>query len=224
MSFFLFKNMKNLPSSSRWLATVSALLLLACGSLLSGCLSRPYLNRQTFLFNAPAMGATNVMANGRVLAIRKLLIAAPFDGRPLVYRTGEFSYVRDPYAEFLEPPAQELMVPVQGFLLGTGDFSQVVESGSALRPDTLVEISISQLFGDFRKTGHPAAILTMQFTIFDAPNGVAAKMIFQKEYSRVVPLDAPAAAALMKGWDQALADIFRNLSSDFRMVENLKPR
>ncbi len=134
------------------------------------------------------IAATNTVASNRVLGIRNLQIAAPFDGRSFVYRTGEFSYVRDPYAEFLEPPAEELMAPVREWLRGSGNFSAVVEASSALKPDMLVEVSVSQLFGDFRQPEHPAAILTMRFVFFDATNGVPGKAIFQQEYSRSIPL------------------------------------
>jgi hypothetical protein len=166
------------------------------------------------MFNTPAIGATNIVAGGRVLGIRSLQIAAPFDRRSLVYRTGEFSYVGDPYAEFLESPAEELMEPVRGWLLRDGNFQAVVTRGSALKPDTLVEINISQLFGDFREPNHPTAILTMRFTFFDAPDGVPGKVILQREYSRSIPLGAPIAAALMKGWDQALEQILGEVSSN----------
>ena len=80
-----------------------------------------------------------------------MAIAAPFEGRSLVYRTGEFSYLRDPYAEFLEPPAEELLAPMRGWLHNSGNFIALTEAGSALKPNTLVEISVSQLFGDFRQ-------------------------------------------------------------------------
>lgn len=163
----------------------------------------------------PTISVTNVVASNRVLGIRNLQIAAPFDGRSLVYRTGEFSYVRDPYAEFLEPPAEELMTPVRECLRGNGDFSAVVEVGSALKPDTLVEISVSQLFGDFRQPEHPAAILTVRFVFYDALNGVPGKVILEQEYSGSIPLGAPTSAALMKGWNQALAEILTEVSSDF---------
>jgi hypothetical protein len=153
-----------------------------------------------------------------VLGIRNLQIAAPFDGRSLVYRTGEFSYVRDPYAEFLESPAEEMMAPVRGWLRDSGNFSAVVESGSALKPDTLVEISVSQLFGDFRQPAHPSAILTIRFVFFEAPNGVPGKVIIEQESSRSIPLSAPTAAALMEGWNQALDEILTEVSSDFARI------
>ncbi len=130
-----------------------------------------------------------------MLGIRHLQIAAPFEGKSLVYRTGDFSYVRDPYAGFLESPADELMAPVRGWLRSNGGFSAVVEPGSALKPDTFVEISVSQLFGDFRQPEHPTAVLTMRFVFFDAPNGIPGKVLLQQEYSRGIPLKAPTAAA-----------------------------
>jgi cholesterol transport system auxiliary component len=207
--------MKISQIQTRLAANVLAVLLLACVCGLTGCLSRPGMSKQTFAFSMPAIGTTNVVAGDRVLGIRSLRIAAPFEGRSLVYRTGEFSYVRDPYAEFLESPDEELKAPVRGWLRGKGDFSAVVEAGSASKSDTLVEITVSQLFGDFRQPEHPAAILTIRFVFFDAVNGIPGKVILEQEYSQNVPLNAPTAAALMEGWNRALTEILAEVSSDF---------
>jgi hypothetical protein len=181
------------------------------------------LNRETFTFNAPASDFTNRLAGSRVLGLRKLDIAAPFEGRSLVYRTGEFAYARDPYAEFLESPAEELMDPVREWLRRQRNFKEVVENGSAIIPDSLVEIHISRLFGDFRQSAHPLAILTMQFTFLDAPKGVPGKVIFQREYSRSISLGAASAAGLMKGWDQALGEIIAQVALDLWNSETEKP-
>ena len=196
------------------------LFLVACICGLTGCISRPALTRQTFAFSAPPIFSTNAVAGGHALGIRKLQIAAPFDDRSFVYRTGEFSYVRDPYVGFLESPAEELLAPMRGWLRDSGSFSAVLEAGSALKPDTLVEISVSQLFGDFRQPAHPAAVLTIRFVFFDAPNGVPGKVVLQQAYSRSVPLVAPTAAALMAGWNRALVEILTEVSSDFRRSES----
>jgi ABC-type uncharacterized transport system auxiliary subunit len=204
---------------SRSAAAICFALFLATAFGMTGCLSRPALKKQTFTFSAPIISPTNVAAGDRVLGIRRLQIAPPFEGRLLVYRTGEFSYVRDPYAEFLDLPAEEMMAPVRGWLRDCGSFSAVVEAGSALRPDTLVEISVSQMFGDFRQPAHPMAVLTMRFVFFDAPKGVPGKVILQQEYSRSMPLDAPTATALMDGWNRALAEILAEVSTDYRRSE-----
>jgi cholesterol transport system auxiliary component len=211
--------MKTSQFPSRPSVIFSVALLLACICTLTGCLSRPALDKQTFAFGMPVIAATNVVAGDQVLGIRNLQIAAPFEGRSLVYRTEEFSYVRDPYAEFLEPPTEELMSPLRESLRAEAGFSAVVDAGSALKPDTLVEINVNQLYGDFRQPEHPAAILTMRFVFFDATNGVPGKVIFQQEYSRSIPLSTPTAAMLMAGWDRALSEILAQVSSDFRHLE-----
>ena len=208
--------MKTSQIHTRLASGIISALLFASIFGLTGCISRPVLNKQTFTFNAPAISATNVVAGDRVLGIRNLQIAAPFEGRSLVYRTGEFSYVRDPYAEFLEPPAEELLAPMRVWLRDSRNYIAVTEAGSALKPDLLVEISVNQLFGDFRQPEHPAAVVTIRFVFFNAPNGVPGKVILQQEYSRRIPLSAPTAAALMEGWNQALAEILAEVSSDLR--------
>ncbi len=156
------------------------------------------------------------LAGDLVLGIKSLRIAPPFDGRSLVYRTGEFSYVRDPYAEFLDPPEEEMMAPVRGWLSRAGGFSEVVDAGSALKPNMVVEISVTQFYGDFRRSEHPCAVVTMHLVFFEARNGVPTKPILQQEYSRSIPVTAPSAAALMEGWNQAFGGIFPEVASDLR--------
>ncbi|MGO8767152.1 MAG: hypothetical protein ACLQSR_18705 [Limisphaerales bacterium] len=185
----------------------------------SGCVSRPALNDQTFAFSTPALPATNSIPNGRVLEIRTLRIAPPFDGRPLIYRTGEFSYERDPYAGFLGLPAEGLAGPVSEMLRRDGGFSEVVRPGSDVRPDTLVEITIFQLYGDIRKPRSPFAVMEMQLTFMDATNGLPGNVILQRNYSRRIPLSLTTPAALMEGWNEALIGILAESASDFRNRE-----
>jgi len=217
---FIQNPMKPLLQTQRWGAHISTIILLVGMGGLTGCLSRPVLKEQTFAFNVPAGGTTNAVASQRVLGIRNLQIAVPFAGRTLIYRTDEFSYVRDPYAEFLELPADELVAPIREWFRGSGDFRGVAEAGSALKPDILLEINVSQLFGDFRQLQHPLAILTMQVTFFDAPKGMPIGVILQREYSRQISLNAPSAAALMKGWGQALGEILIEMSADLQTAIN----
>lgn len=196
-----------------------ALASLLCAIGLSGCLSRPALKEQTFAFGLPDFAATNSSSVGQVLALRKLRIAAPFDNRQLVYRTGDFSYVNDPYAAFLELPEEVLIAPVRAGLCRQGDFSNVIGTGSALKPGTSLEINVSELYGDFRQPENPKAVLTMQFLFFEATNGVPLKLLFQKEYSRSTPIGKPNAPALMKGWNQALTEILAEAVSDYRLAK-----
>ena len=206
--------MKTPHAFQRWIVSIVAIP--AAVLALGGCLSKPPLHKQTFTFGAPSIASGSAGAGDPVLGIRSLRIAPPFDGRSLVYRTGEFSFVRDPYAQFLDPPEEEMMAPVRGWLSGAGGFSDVVDAGSALKPNTVVEISVTQLYGDFRRSEHPCAVVAMRLVFFEARNGVPARPILQQEYSRSMPVTAPSAAALMEGWNKAFAGIFAEAASDLR--------
>ena len=199
-------------------------ILFASVCLLTGCLARPHLDQQSFIFAPPPPSAAGVAPGGRVLGIRTLQVAAPFESRAFVYRTGEFSYDRDPYAGFMVSPTEGLISPVCGWLRQAGEFSAVVEAGSALKPDTLVEIHVGQLYGDFRSSEKPTAVLAMRFVFFDAPNGIPGKVILQREYSRDIPLDARTAAALIEGWNQALAQVLDSAMLDFGRVDANAPK
>lgn len=183
------------------------MLMTLAGSLLSGCLSRPALSRQLFTFSIPTNDSSAVVTNGRVLAIRLINVATPFAGQSFVYSTGELSYEQDPYAQFLVPPEESLAQPVRSYLRQSEKFQTVVEPESALKPNLVVEISTPQLYGDFRNRSAPAAVLTMTFAFFEAPDGLPGKMISEKSYAGRIPLKSRTAAALMAGWDDGLRRI-----------------
>lgn len=201
----------------------SLLGLLSLAFVLGGCLTRPSIKTQTFAFTVPLTVATNGAPKGHVLSIRTLQIAPPFDGRSLVYRTGDFSYERDPYAEFLSSPAEELVHSISGILSAERCFSAVVGMGSAVTPDILAEMNISQLYGDIRVPGSPCAVLAMQVIFVKAKNGMPDKVILQRSYSRRIPVKSATAAAFMKGWNKALVEICAEAASDFRNRETRKP-
>jgi hypothetical protein len=196
-----------------------ALLAFAFALAFTGCLSRPPLNTQTFAFGGPMLNPTNVATGDRALRIRSLHIAPPFDARLLVYRTGEFSYQRDPYAGFAASPADELVGPVCALLRGGGCFQSVAEPGSALKPDTLAEIGITQLYGDIRKPASPLAVLALDVRFFDLTNGLPGRILLQRSYARSIPVKSTSPAALMAGWADALAGIFAEVNADFRQCE-----
>lgn len=216
------KNFKNYGvlifsrTSFRWM---SGVLLLLSAFTFSGCLSRPPMNEQTFAFSVPSSSSASEATGSRVLGIRTLQVAPPFDGRSFVYRTGEFSYQRNSYAGFLGLPAEVLAGPVTELLREDGCFSAVVKMGSAARPDTIIEINVNELYGDIRKADSPVAVLAMQVTLTDAKNGLAGKVLLQKNYSRRIPMKSTAPAALMAAWNEALVEIFADIASDFRQQE-----
>ncbi len=186
--------------------------------LLTGCLARPHLEKQTFVFATPPAARLKAAAGGRALGLRSVEVAEPFEGRSFVYRTGESSYDRDPYAEFMAPPEEELVSPVCSWLRSTGIFSAVEETGSVFKPNTLVEVHVTQLYGDFRQGESAAAVLAMRFEFFDAPNGIPGKALLQREYASKVVLKERTAVALMAGWNEGLTQILDSTGSDLEQL------
>jgi hypothetical protein len=168
------------------------------------------------------MAPTNA-PTARVLGIKNLKIASPFEGRQLVYRTGENAYVRDPYAEFLDTPTESLLVTIREWLRDNGSFALVVEPGSSLKPNTFAEIGITRLYGDFRQPRRPVAVLTMRFLFFDATNGSPGNVLLEREYAQSIPLKSATPAALMEGWNQALTQVLTQVTSDFQRLESKEP-
>jgi len=195
----------------------TSLIVAGLGILLFvGCLSKPPLVKQSFTFAVPSGRPASSSLGNRILGIRSIELASPYQGRLLVYRTGESSYEKDPYAEFIASPAESLAAAIRSHLRPSGLFKAVAEPGSSLKPNTLAEIYIPQLYGDFRKPQDAAAILTLRCVLFDAPSQVPAQMLFQKEYSRRIALKGKTAAAVMAAWDDALKEILTELIGDLK--------
>ncbi len=213
--------MNNINTSACVPRAATRLLLLALLCLLSGCLSRPQLHTQTLAFDLPAASALKSPARSpRVVSIRSIRVAAPFDDRSLVYRVGDFSYAEDPYAEFLVSPAESLRPPIRSWMCQSDLFQTVVEPGSVLKPNTMAEVTVLELYGDFRRPPEAAAVLTLRFVVLDSPDGIPGKLAFEGEYSRRVSLRARNATALMAGWNEALNQILAQLGSDLRRLDS----
>lgn len=199
------------PSRCLWILSLAALL--------GGCLSRPSLVRESFAFAIPP--ASNAPAtNGAVLAIRRIFVAPPFDSQSLTYRTGDYSYERDPYAGFLASPDESLAEPLRAYFRNSGSFGVVTEQDSGMTRNVTMDITASQLYGDFRDRARPAAVLEMRFLAFKAEG---TSPVLQKDYSRNIPLKARTAVALVAGWNKALEQITAEAARDLNQAMQVKP-
>jgi len=185
----------------------------AAALLLGGCVSRPALVEQSFALRSPASNAP--ASTGReALAVRLIHVSPLFDDRSLVYRTGENTYEKDPYARFLVMPDNALGIPIRAWLRNSGLFQTVTEPGSSLRPGRALEVYVHELYGDFRKPGQFAAVLSLRLLLIAEDAGGTRTVLLQKDYARTAPLTANTAAAVVAGLDQALAEIMTEAVGD----------
>jgi len=178
------------------------------GLFLAGCLSKPALGEKRFAFQTPAISKS--AAGMDTLVVPPVEVSPSFAKQALVYRIGPNEYETDPYAGFLASPDQSLTIPIRASLANSGLFSTVTGPDSLIKPDRVLQIYVTELYGDFRDAKQPAAVLAMH-VVFASFGG---DVILQKEYSRHVTIQKNTAAAVVAGWDQALDEIMGELVSD----------
>ena len=174
---------------------------------LIGCVSleKSYPDRRYFALELVPGKSPNSMSD-RVLSVASLRISPRYADRSFVYRTSTAAYEADFYNQFLIAPDSMIGEELRKGLAASELFKYVVGPSNSLQPNYVLEGSINALYGDFRDPSRPAAVLYNQ----DA--GVS----LQKRYEKSVPLSEKSPEALIKGWDQGLADIVAALLADLK--------
>ena len=189
------------------------LILLLAGLVCNGCLSKPSLKTEMFAFQNPPPAKTT-STSGRVIAVHSVDISALFNNNSFTYRTGPQSYETDPYANFMASPQETIAIAVRAHLRSNGYFKDVVEPGSLVNADEIVDVHVFELYGDFSEPGHAAAVLSMRISLYRSEAAKGEQLILQKDYSRRIPLQKNTAAAVMAGWDKALGEIMTQFTDD----------
>jgi uncharacterized lipoprotein YmbA len=202
--------------------TLGLAALLAGVLAMAGCARNAVWKRQTFAFATPpppvASGSrTNLVALGSVT------ISPLFKGQSFTYRTAEDTYEQDPYAEFLAPPDRMLAEAIRAWLRNTGALGIVVEPESGLTPSLIVEVSISELDGDFRNPAKPEGAMAIHFTIYKENEDGPGALITDKVCAFQTPLASHSPAALMAAWDADLRQIMDQIDSEYAKA-NLNDR
>ncbi|HTR43129.1 MAG TPA: ABC-type transport auxiliary lipoprotein family protein [Pseudomonadales bacterium] len=191
-----------------WAGALSLLLIALLGG---GCLSKPALKTQLFSFQTPPAATASM---GPIVMLRSVTVSPVFDNNSFIYRTGPETYEIDPYASFMAPPAQAISIAVRARLLASGHFRNVVETGSLVQANQVIEINVSELYGDFSQAGKGAAVLSLRLSVYRMDNAGNRRPLLQKDYSRRIALKKNTAADVMAGWDEALSEIMAEFTSD----------
>ena len=204
-----------LGAGSRWLIQRGALLLMI---FLIGCVSleKSYPDRRYFALEL-VPGKSPNSTSDRILSVASLRISSRYADRSFVYRTSTAAYEADFYNQFLTAPDSMISEELRRGLAASELFKYVVGPSNPLQPNYVLEGSINALYGDFRDPSRPAAVLEIEFFLYNQDAG-ASGVSLQKRYEKSVPLSEKSPEALIKGWDQALADIVAALQADLKAV------
>jgi cholesterol transport system auxiliary component len=193
--------------------------MLAAAAILSGCSSEPAWKRQAFAFSLPPdPPAANARTN--IVALSRLSISPRFQSRSFTYRTAENLYEQDPYAAFLVPPERALAEPIRAWMRDSGGFGRLVEPGSGLEPALVAEVSINELYGDFRKPSQPVATMEIHFIFYEVRDDTPGRIVLDTVCARETPLTRKTPAALMAAWDADLRQIMHEIASEYAKADS----
>jgi cholesterol transport system auxiliary component len=193
------------------------LALLAVLPILSaGCLSvsKEAPRKSYFVLQAERPAEETAPPSKPMVTVLPFQVTPPYDDRGFVYRTGELRYESDFYNEFFVEPAEMLARATRDWLDGSAAFrvaSADVDYGAA---GVQLKGYVRAFYGDYRNPGAPAAVLEIEFLAHDG-----AETVLQRSYARAITMNSPSAEGLAAAWNEALAQILRELEGD--MIEAL---
>ncbi len=195
--------------------------ILLAAVILTGCASGPAWKRQVFAFSSPADPPAASEPTDSV-ALNRVTISALFNSRSFTYRTAENSYEQDPYAGFLIPPERALAEAIRAWMRASGAFGRVLEPGSSLTPRLVAEVSVHELYGDFRHASQPVAEMEIRFIFCEFKDGNPGRLVMDTVSARQTPLNRRTPAALMTAWDADLREIMQEIQSEYAKANQHK--
>jgi hypothetical protein len=181
----------------------------------AGCASRPRQASESFTFDPPAPRAQAPSA-GAILVLGRVDVAPAYAGKAFVYLMGNHRVETDPYAGFAAPPGWLLRSAIRGYLADDVFVLDVVEPGTGLTADAVIEVDALEIAGDLE--AEAAAVLTLQFRVQSPPGPRPSVERLLKTYSRRVAVTQRCAPAFAAAWNGALAAIMDEFGADLKAV------
>jgi cholesterol transport system auxiliary component len=189
-------------------------------SLSTGCinLERSYIEKRYFILEASSDVNISSPDSNTVLTVRRLRVSAKYEDKGFVYRLKELSYESDFYNEFFISPVSMFTEEIRKRLAVSGLFKHVVDPSSLLDSTYVLEGAVTALYGDYRVSTAPKAVMEIQFLLLQETDSNP-KIIFQSQYHKEEPLKGNTPDALVKSWNEALSQILTEFETDLK--ENL---
>jgi uncharacterized lipoprotein YmbA len=202
---------RSLPSGPRLarLSLVSAVVLAT-----AACPSKLAMTPQTFTLDPPAPRAVPAAGATRVFALRPAEVEPAFSGVELVYRTGDHTIERDPYASFAAPPGWLLTSAIRVYLRDADFVRDVVALGEGVPVDARIEPALLELSGDFTKPDAPAAVMIVHFRVLSGT--MPTRELLLKSYEARRPISHRTAEAVVAAWNADLGEIMANFLADLK--------
>jgi ABC-type uncharacterized transport system auxiliary subunit len=191
---------------------------IAIATFVGACsLSRPTIVKGTFLLEPvpPPVASVQKLDSVRLGVVN---VAAPYRGKPFVYRQDELKFEADFYNEFFVAPPAMLSEATARALASAGVFRRVIPPGATDAGDYVLDGFASEFYGDVRDASKPAAVVAITFYLSPA-NVMTPNVIWSREYRQRTPVAAATPDALVRAWNAALSAILADLARDLAAAE-----
>ena len=193
--------------------------LAASATLVAGCGAKSY-EKQQFLLDARRASSTTAGSRQNVVEVRRFTIDPAFSGKGLTYRKGEFEYESDFYNEFLLAPDAMVTEKVRNWLSLSGLAQRVLDPGSYVDPNYVLEGNVIALYGDFRTPSSPKAVTELRVFLLEMQAGAEPAIVFGKTYESSVGVESAGPEGLVEAFDRCLVGILGDLEKD--LAERLR--
>ena len=182
---------------------------------LAGCaIGKPMPSVSTYVVELPIDTKERSQSpRGETLHVGKVRVAAAYGGETLVYRLDDVRYEADPYHAFIADSGSMFASRIAEWLGHTGLFQSVTQP-ETLRPARYVlEATVVELYGDFRRGRSPAAVMAVQFALLDQSTP-RLTVIHECTIASRIDLTQASPDELVRGYGKALADILSRLVAE----------
>ena len=141
------------------------------------------------------------------LKMGSVSVAPPFDGKSLVYRTGDQRYEKDFYNVYTTIPAEMIGNAERQWMNKSNIFSATVGQTNSFFPYYYLQATVEDFYGDYRN--QPEAVVSVEFFLSATSAGKINPLIGANRYTKRVALKDNTPQALVVGQQEALAQIFQ---------------
>ncbi len=186
----------------------------------AGCanIDKPYPERAYYQFEVSYSGHAGTPVKDTILGVKRLSVSPGSQGLEFIYRTGEFKFHSDFYNQFFRPPGALITEAVTRWFVASGEFEDVLGQLSQAFPNYVIEGNVVKLYGDYRNSSTPSAVMEIQFFLLKLTDDTDEPIVVTSNtYSIEKPISSKDPNALMLGWNQALEEILGEFLKD---IEN----
>jgi cholesterol transport system auxiliary component len=188
---------------SRRLALAAALSLAGCSVLPS----EPYPDRRNWPLVVRRPEALPPRRNGMVLLVRTIGAAPELEARGLQWLRPDGSVHVDYYEQWAVPPAQAVDDDLRQWLAASGIYTAVLEPGSRLRADLVLEAELDAFVADLPAGVARAALAVVLMDERTSP----ARVLLQQTFSATAKLASDNIPDLVEALRAALRDVLEQV-------------